>query len=91
VLELFKPLKDSTSLLRKKTSLVFCFKFFASDTIGGIVLGLFGPLHLAGTKPPDGSILLKFLLETRLKSESFKTLDILLGFGVQRLKNKKVS
>jgi len=36
-------------------------------------------------KPLDGSILLKFLLETRLKSESFDTLINLLGFLVQKL------
>jgi len=33
-------------------------------------------------KPLDGSILLKFLLETRLKSASFHTLDYLLGLRV---------
>jgi len=33
----------------------------------------------------DGSILLKFLLETRLKSNSFDTLHNLLGFLVQKL------
>jgi len=33
----------------------------------------------------DGGILLKFLLETRLKSKSFDTLDDLLGFQVQKL------
>ena len=33
----------------------------------------------------DGSISLKFLLETRLQSESFDTLDDLLGFRVQKL------
>jgi len=39
-----------------------------------------------GPKPLDGSIsLLKFLLETRLQSESFDTLDDLLGFRVQNL------
>jgi len=38
-----------------------------------------------GPKPLDGSILLKFLLETRLQSESFDTLDDLLGFQVQKL------
>ena len=35
-----------------------------------------------GPKPLDGSISLKFLLETRLKSESFDTLDDLLRFQV---------
>ena len=38
-----------------------------------------------GPKPLDGSISLKFLLETRLQSESFDTLDDLLGFRVQTL------
>ena len=33
-------------------------------------------------KPLDGSILLKFLLETRLQSKSFDTLDHLLRFRV---------
>ena len=33
----------------------------------------------------DGSISLKFLLETRLQSKSFDTLDDLLGFRVQNL------
>ena len=35
------------------------------------------------SKPLDGSISFKFLLETRLKSKSFDTLDDLLGFQVQ--------
>jgi len=38
-----------------------------------------------GPKPLDGSFSLKFLLETRLQSESFDTLDDLLGFLVQKL------
>jgi len=33
----------------------------------------------------DGSISLKFLLETRLQSKSLDTLDDLLGFQVQKL------
>jgi len=36
-----------------------------------------------GCQPLDGSISLKLLLETRLQSESFDTLDDLLGFRVQ--------
>ena len=36
-----------------------------------------------GCQPLGGSILLKFLLETRLQSKSFDTLDDLLGFRVQ--------
>jgi len=38
-----------------------------------------------GRQPLDGSISLKFLLETRLQSEAFDTLDDLLGFRVQKL------
>jgi len=38
-----------------------------------------------GLKPLDGSISLKFLLETRPQSESFDTLNDLLGFRVQKL------
>jgi len=41
-----------------------------------------------GCQPLDGSILLKFLLETRLQSESFDTLDDLLAFWVQKLWSK---
>ena len=38
-----------------------------------------------GRQPLGGSISLKFLLETRLQSKSFDTLDDLLGFLVQKL------
>ena len=38
-----------------------------------------------GRQPLGGSISLKFLLETRLQSESFDTLDDLLGFWAQKL------
>ena len=53
---------------------------------GVISGGLFGP-HLPGPgrQPLGGSISLKFLLETRLQSESFDTLDDLLGFRVHKL------
>jgi len=56
-----------------------------SDVIGG---GLRPPWLTSpgpGPKPLDGSILLKFLFETRLQSESFDTLDDLLGFRVEKL------
>ena len=43
-----------------------------------------------GCQPQDGSISLKFLLETRLQSESFDTLDDLLWFQVQKLWSKVV-
>jgi len=55
--------------------------FFVSDVISGGLLGHLGPgLQLLG-----GNISLKFLLETRLQSEYFNTLDDLLGFWVQKL------
>jgi len=38
-----------------------------------------------GPKLLDGSISLKFLLETRLIAKSFVALDDLLGFWVQKL------
>jgi len=38
-----------------------------------------------GPKPLDGSISLKFLLETKLQSQSFDILDDLLRFQVQKL------
>jgi len=44
----------------------------------------------SGCQPSDGSISLKFLLETRLQSESFDTLDDLLRFQVQKLLSKLV-
>jgi len=43
-----------------------------------------------GRQPLGGSISLKFLLETRLQSESLDTLDDLLGFQVQKLWSKLV-
>jgi len=57
-----------------------------SDVISG---GLFWPPWPTspgpGRQPLDGSILLKFLLETKLQSKPFDTLDDLLGFWVQKL------
>jgi len=38
-----------------------------------------------GHQSLGGSISLKFLLENRLQSESFDTLDDLMGFRVQKL------
>ena len=43
-----------------------------------------------GRQPLGGSISLKFLLETRLQSEFFDTLDDLLWFQVQKLCSKLV-
>ena len=54
------------------------------DVISGGLLGHPGP----GPKPLDGSISLRFLLDITLQSESFDTLDDLLGFQVQKLLSK---
>jgi len=56
-----------------------------SDVISGGLLSHFGPLPGPGHQLLGGSISLKFLLETRLQSESFDSLDDLLGFRVQNL------
>jgi len=62
-----------------------------SDVINGRLLGHLGPLLPGpGRQPLDGNISLKFSLETRLQSESFDTLDDLLGFRVQKLWSKVV-
>ena len=81
----------SSSLHSKKNFLLGGFGFFVSDVISE---GLFGPpwptLPGPGCQPLGGSISLKFSLETRLQSESFDTLDDLLGFRVQKLRCKLV-
>jgi len=41
--------------------------------------------HGPGRQPLGGSISLKFLLDSMLQSESFDTLDDLLGFWIQKL------
>ena len=58
-----------------------------SDVISGGLLG-----HLPGPRPKlvNGSILLKFLLETRLQFKSLATLYDLLGFRVQKLSSKVI-
>jgi len=85
---LFKSSKDLASfqVSMKKIFLVLGFRFFVSDIISGIVLGFFWPTSSGPRpKPLDDSILLKFPLETRLKSETLDTSDDLLMFQVQKL------
>ena len=79
--ELFSSSNGSASLVNctRKKFFAWGLRFFLSDVISG---GLFG--H-PGRQPLGGSISLKFLLETRLQSKSFDTLDDLLGFLVQKL------
>jgi len=61
------------------------FQFFVSDVISGGVGQTWPTSRGPGPKPSDRNILVNFLLETRLQSESFDTLDDLLRFGVQKL------
>ena len=82
--DLVKRLGKSHSLNSKTNFLVGGSGFLVSDIISRGLLGHLGPLP-PGLKPLDGSISLKFLLETRLQSESFDTLDDLLGFRVEKL------
>jgi len=86
VVELLKGSKDSASLLvcTQRNFLVgvfFCEWRHKWRTFRPPWPTSPGP----GSKPLDGSILLKFLLETRLQSESFDTSVNLLGFRVQTL------
>jgi len=84
--ELFKCSKDAASLLvctRKNFLLgvlIFCEWRHKWKTFRPPWPTSPGP----GRKPLDGSISLKFLLKTRLQSESFDTLDDLLGFRVKK-------
>ena len=89
-----KVSKDGDSLLVCTRKKIFCLRgcgFFVSDVISGRTFRPPWPtLPDTGCQPLSGSISLKFLLETRLQSESFDTLDYLLGFWVQKLRCKLV-
>jgi len=91
--ELFKHSTDLTSLLVCNEIYFFGFRFFSEwchkwSSFRPFWTTSSGP----GPKLLDGRISLKFLLEIRLKSTSFETLDDLLGFRVQKLwpKNNKI-
>jgi len=77
-----KVSKDAASLLVCTRKKIFCLE-------GAGLWKTFRPpwptLPGPGRQPLGGSISLKFLLETRLQSESFDTLNDLLGFRVQKL------
>jgi len=76
----------SSSLHSKKNFLLGGCGFFVSDVISGGLLGHLGPLCLAlGANRELVVFRYKFLLETRLQSESFETLNDLLRFRVQKL------
>jgi len=77
--KLFKPSKDLASLLDDNEKIICRFWVFVGDVVSGVGLGGFWP-SLSGL-----SILLKFLLETRLKSKSCKPLNYFLVFLVKKL------
>jgi len=88
---LYRPSKSlkrrgkSCSLHSKKNFLLGGCSFFVSDVIRRTFRPPWPILPGPGHQPLGGSISLKFLLETRLQSKSFDTLDDLLGFRVQKL------
>ena len=89
--ELFKGSKDAASLLGRtqKTFFVWGFKNFCECHHKWWTFRRPWPTSRGPwPKPLDGSISLKFLLETGLQSKSFNTLDDLLGFQVQKLWSK---
>jgi len=68
----------------KKIFLVLRFSFFVTDIISEVGFWL---AHVTRpmAQPLDGSISLKFSLETRLASKSFESLINFLAFLVQKL------
>ena len=83
--ETLKGIDKSLSCNEKQFFLVLGFRFFVSDVISSTFRPLWPISSGPGPKLLGSSISLKFLLETRLKSESFDTLDDLPGFQVQKL------
>jgi len=81
--ELFKPSRDAASFRICSEKKLGGFGFFVYHVINGVC---FWPFWLKlpdpGPKALDGSISLKFLLETKLASEAFKLLINFLGFQV---------
>jgi len=67
----------------KKSILVLL--FFVSDVISSWVLAILAQVTWRWAQPQAGNISLKFLLETRLESESFEPLIGFLTFLVQKL------
>jgi len=87
VMGLVEASKDVASFVgtRKKFFACGC-GFFVSDVIKWRTFRPPWPTLLGPRRQPlGGSISLKFLLESRLQSESFDTLDDLLRFRVQKL------
>jgi len=87
--KLFKPLKDSASLCVCNENKWFWASVFYEWCCKWSCFRPFWPTS-SGPRPKllDGSISLKFLLETRLKSKSFHILDDLLGLLVHKLWSK---
>jgi len=83
--ELYKPSKNTVSLPvcnEKSLRFPFCFLY---DVTSEMFLAFFTQVTWPWAQPLDGSILLKFSLETRLKSESFGPLIRFPAFLVQKL------
>ena len=86
VTDLVKVSKDAASLVvctRKKIFAWGCVWVFCQRRCKWRTFGPTSPGP--GRQPLDGSISLKVLLDSRLQSESFNTLNDLLGFRVQKL------
>ena len=82
-IELFKPPEDLGSLQVCNERKFVGFVFFVSDVISKVGFWL---LYLTCAQLLDGSISLKFSMETRLESaKSFETLIDFLAFLVQKL------
>ena len=86
MLEGLKRIGQSSSLHSKKNFLVGGCGFFVSDVISEVVFGaILAHVTWPRTQPLGQSISLKFLLETRLESESFEPLIDFLAMLVQKL------
>ena len=89
--ELFKPSKDSASLLvcTRKNFLVGDCRFFCEwRHMWSSVWAILAHVTWPRAQPLGQSISLKFSLETRLESESFEPLINFLAFLVQKLWSK---
>ena len=87
VTDLVKTSKDGASLLvcTQKNFFAWGLQFFCECHKWRTLRPPWPTLPGPGCQPLGGSISLKFLLETRLQSESFDTLDDPLGFRVKKL------
>jgi len=87
VTDLVEVLKDAASLLEYTRKIFFGWgvQIFCESHKWRTFRPPWPTFPGPGRQPLDGSISLKFLLETSLQSESVHTLDDLLGFQIQKL------